>query len=71
MYTEVKLKELIKNSYSIDKEEKQYWFDIIPNMDERQKERLYDILENERVKLEELEKKYWESLKELDLILNK
>jgi len=47
---------LIKNTESMDNSEKQYWFDLLPSMADNQIDRLFDILETERVKLEELMK---------------
>ncbi|MDD2515936.1 MAG: hypothetical protein PHF46_02850 [Candidatus Gracilibacteria bacterium] len=62
-------KELIKlviNTESMDNNEKQYWFDILPSMTDEQVDRLFDILDTERKKLEELEKKYQEEIKNLN-----
>lgn len=56
--TDPKLTELIINTESMDKEEVQYWFDILPIMTQEQTERLYNILETEKIKLEELDEKY-------------
>ena len=56
-----KLRELcamICRTESMDDNEKQYWFDIMPSMTAEQKDRLFTILETERVKLEDLEAKY-------------
>lgn len=49
-----------------DDEEKQYWFDIMPSMNDSQIDRLFNILETERKKLEELELKYQEEIKWLN-----
>lgn len=49
---------LIEKTESMDQTEKQYWFDVLPIMTNEQIDRLFDILEIERRKLEELEKKY-------------
>lgn len=57
---------LILNTESMDNNEKQYWFDIIPSMTDEQIDRLFDILETERRKLEELEVKYQEEIKNLN-----
>ncbi len=46
--------------------EKQYWFDILPSMTDEQIDRLFDILETERRKLEELEIKYQDEIKMLN-----
>lgn len=60
------LVELVINTQSMDNEEKQYWFDILPSMNNEQIDRLFEILETERKKLEELEKKYEREIKELN-----
>lgn len=57
---------LILNTESMDNNEKQYWFDIMPSMTDEQIDRLFDILETERKKLEELEVKYQEEIKTLN-----
>jgi|GEM_PF-454736 len=57
---------LILVTESMDDEERQYWFDIIPSMTEAQVDRLYDILETEREKLVALEKKYQGEIKNLN-----
>lgn len=62
-------KELVKlvlNTESMDNNEKQYWFDILPSMTDEQVDRLYDILDTERKKLEELERKYQDEIKNLN-----
>ena len=50
----------------MDDDERQYWFDIMPSMTDSQIDRLYDILETERKKLEELELKYQKEIKALN-----
>jgi len=50
----------------MDNNEKQYWFDILPSMTDEQIDRLFDILETERRKLEDLEVKYQEEIKTLN-----
>jgi len=66
--------ELIVATESMDNDERQYWFDIMPSMTDAQIDRLYDILETERKKLQELEVKYQKEIKTLqedaDEILN-
>jgi len=57
---------LILNTESMDNEERQYWFDIMPSMNDSQVDRLFSILETERRKLEELESKYQEEIKSLN-----
>ena len=60
------LVKLILNTESMDDEERQYWFDIMPSMNEEQVDRLFNILETERKKLEELEIKYQDEIKTLN-----
>lgn len=57
---------LILATESMDDEERQYWFDIMPSMNDSQIDRLFNILETERKKLEELEVKYQEEIKSLN-----
>jgi len=47
----------------MDDDERQYWFDIMPSMTDSQVDRLFNILETERKKLEELELKYQDEIK--------
>ncbi|MBP7822751.1 hypothetical protein KA050_00160 [Candidatus Gracilibacteria bacterium] len=61
-----KLIELILATESMDDSERQYWFDILPSMNADQIQRLYDILETERKKLDELEKKYQKEIEGLN-----
>lgn len=60
------LVKLVLATESMDNTEKQYWFDILPSMTDEQVDRLFDILETERKKLEELEIKYQEEIKTLN-----
>ena len=60
------LVELILGSESIDNNEKQYWFDILPSMTDEQVDRLFNILMTERRQLEELNMKYQEEIKTLN-----
>jgi hypothetical protein len=62
-----KLFYLIITSFTMDKEEKQYWLDIYKHMDKEQIERLYLILTNERVKKQKLEKKYNSEIRDMNL----
>ncbi|MBW7954826.1 hypothetical protein H3C61_03360 [Candidatus Gracilibacteria bacterium] len=57
---------LILATESMDDEERQYWFDIMPSMNDTQIDRLFNILETEKKKLEELELKYQEEIKSLN-----
>lgn len=60
------LVELVLWSESIDNNEKQYWFDILPSMTDEQVDRLFNILMTERRQLEELNIKYQEEIKTLN-----
>lgn len=60
------LVKLIIATESMDNDERQYWFDIMPSMTDTQIDRLYDILETERKKLSELEVKYQKEIKTLN-----
>ncbi|MBC7504095.1 hypothetical protein H7169_03915 [Candidatus Gracilibacteria bacterium] len=60
------LVELVLGSESIDNNEKQYWFDILPSMTDEQVDRLFNILMTERHQLEELNLKYQEEIKTLN-----
>lgn len=67
MYAEYpELIKLILATESMEDEERQYWFDIMPSMNDSQVDRLFNILETERRKLEELEVKYQEEIKALN-----
>ncbi len=57
---------LILATESMDDDERQYWFDIMPSMTDDQIDRLYSILETEKKKLEELEVKYQKEIKDLN-----
>ncbi len=57
---------LIIATESMDDDERQYWFDIMPSMTDEQIDRLFDILETERKKLEDLEIKYQKEIKTLN-----
>ena len=58
--------DMILATESMDDDERQYWFDIMPSMTEEQIDRLYNILDTERKKLQELEIKYQKEIKELN-----
>jgi hypothetical protein len=60
------LVKLVLATESMDNSEKQYWFDILPSMTDDQIDRLFDILETERKKLEELEMRYQEEIQNLN-----
>ena len=60
------LVKLILETESMENDEKQYWFDIMPSMTDDQIDRLFNILDTERKKLEALEAKYKTEIKELN-----
>lgn len=57
---------MILATESMDDDERQYWFDIIPSMTDKQIDKLYNILEVERAKLQQLETKYQKEIKTLN-----
>jgi len=57
---------LIIHTDSMDDNERQYWFDIMPSMTDEQVDRLFNILDTEKNKLEELETKYQQEIKQLN-----
>ena len=60
------LVDLILATESMDDDERQYWFDIMPSMTDEQVDRLYSILDTEKKKLEKLEDKYQDEIKNLN-----
>lgn len=60
---DAELVDLIKNTESMEKTEKQYWFDLYPQMSEQDIARLKGILVEEKKKLDSLDEVY---RKELD-----
>ena len=60
------LVKLVLGSQSLDNTQKQYWFDILPSMSDDQIDRLFDILDTEKRKLEELDAKYEEEVREIN-----
>lgn len=57
---------LILKTESMEDDERQYWFDIMPSMTDEQIDRLFNILDTERKKLEALEEKYKNEIKQLN-----
>lgn len=55
---------LIKESQSMNLEERQYWVDVLPIMTDEQIQNLKSILENEKGQIEESEKEYEEGVQE-------
>lgn len=67
MYTKYpELIQLILETESMENDERQYWFDIMPSMTDEQVDRLYNILETEKRKLADLENKYKKEIKQLN-----
>lgn len=58
--------DLILETESMDDEERQYWFDIMPSMTDSQIDRLYNILDTEKKELQKLEVRYQEEIKNLN-----
>lgn len=58
---------LILNTDSLDYSEKQFWFNSLSYITHEQIKRLFDILEDERIKLEELDIKYQKEINDLIL----
>jgi len=58
--------QMILATESMDDDERQYWFDIMPSMTDTQIDRLFNILDTERKKLQELELKYQKEIKNLN-----
>ena len=56
--------ELIRNSHSMDPEERQYWVDVLPIMSDEQIQNLRDILDNEKKQIEEAAQEYKGGIKE-------
>ncbi|MDD2871385.1 MAG: hypothetical protein PHS49_05320 [Candidatus Gracilibacteria bacterium] len=60
------LVDLVLATESMDDDERQYWFDILPSMTNEQVDRLFNILDTEKKKLEKLEEKYQNEIKNLN-----
>lgn len=57
---------LVLDTKSMEDDEKQYWFDIMPSMTDDQIDRLFNILDTEKKKLEALDEKYKSEIKRLN-----
>lgn len=55
---------LILKTESLEPSEKQYWFDLLPTMTEKDTQKLFDILDIEAKKLFELETLFQREIKE-------
>ena len=60
------LVELIKETESMNDDERQYWFQILPIMTEEQIAKFREILENEKEQLAKLDQEYEEELKKIN-----
>lgn len=60
------LVKLVLNTKSMDDQERQYWFDIMTSMSDEQIDRLFEILDTEKKKLEQLESNYQKEIKSLN-----
>jgi len=60
------LVELIKKTESMDDEEREYWFQILPVMTEEQVEKFKSILDTEKQQLSSLDKEYEDELNRLN-----
>jgi hypothetical protein len=56
--------DLVMHSESMNNEERQYWFDILPVMTPEQVQQLRDILMNEKNQLAAIDAKYADGLKQ-------
>lgn len=57
---------LILGTESMNDDERQYWFQIMPIMTEEQTKKLHSILQNEKEQLAKLDEQYEEELKKLN-----
>jgi hypothetical protein len=60
------LVQLIKETESMNDEERDYWFQILPIMTEEQIRKFRDILLNEKIQLQKLDKEYEQELNRLN-----
>lgn len=58
--------ELIKGAISMNFDEKQYWFSVIPIMNQEQIQKLKQILTDEKERLQKLDEKYAGDIKALN-----
>lgn len=56
--------EMVQKSESMNLDERQYWIDVLPIMNEEQTDNLKNILANEKQQIEEADKEYEEGMKE-------
>jgi hypothetical protein len=60
MYSLEGLKELIQNTESMDSIEKKGWTELLPQMKEEHRQKLFEILDNERKQLDDLANNFLE-----------
>lgn len=60
------LMQLILNTESMTDEEREYWFQILPVMNDEQVQRLFNILDNEKKQLDKLDQKYNKEIKKVE-----
>lgn len=60
------LVEMIMGTESMNDEERQYWLDLLPIMNPEQVQNLYDILDNERKKLAEIDSYYSQKVEDIE-----
>ncbi|MBU1992122.1 MAG: hypothetical protein ABH856_02080 [Patescibacteria group bacterium] len=58
--------ELIKGTESMNDDEREYWFQILPIMTDEQVEKFRGILDNEKKQLQKLDKEYEDELQKLN-----
>ena len=62
---------MIKESHSMDDDERQYWVDVLPIMSKDQLDNLRNILENEKKQIEEANKVYEDGMKDTAMKVKK
>ena len=60
------LVDMIMATESMNDEERQYWLDLLPIMNPEQVQNLYDILDNERKKLAEIDSYYSQKVEDIE-----
>lgn len=60
------LVDMIMDTESMNNEERQYWLDLLPIMNPEQVKNLYDILDNERKKLAEIDSYYSQKVEDIE-----
>lgn len=60
------LMQLILHTESMTDDEREYWYQILPVMNDEQIDRLFKILDNEKKQLEKLDEKYNKQMKKIN-----